>query len=148
MRSTFTAITAVGAIIAALAAPASARPWQQAWGDYDNNQQWHDASWWLQHQHDWVTSHHPEWTENYASTHGRIGDADRFHGRHYGDGGADRLAATEAIEAANAIRGYRGGYAVVAPRDRVEVRPETQHAYVDRDKISMKDSEPARIERN
>jgi hypothetical protein len=44
--------------------------------------------------------------------------------------------------------GYRGGYAVVASRDRVEARPETQHAYVDRDKISMKDSEPARIERN
>jgi hypothetical protein len=104
IRNTITAITAIGALIVALAVPASARPWQQAWGDYDANQQWHDASWWLQNQHDWVTSHHPEWTENYASTRGQIGDADRFHGRHYGDGGADRLANAASIEAADAAR--------------------------------------------
>jgi hypothetical protein len=41
--------------------------------------------------------------------------------------------------------GYREGYSV-APRERVEARPETQHATVDRDKISMRDSQPARTE--
>jgi hypothetical protein len=81
------------------AAPAAATSWQKSWGDYDNQQQWHDASWWLQNQHKWVISHHPEWTENYAGTRGQIGDSDRFHGRHYGDGGTDRSEAA-ALEAA------------------------------------------------
>ena len=43
--------------------------------------------------------------------------------------------------------GYRGGYSV-APRERAEARPETDHATVDRDKISMRDSQPSRTERN
>jgi hypothetical protein len=42
--------------------------------------------------------------------------------------------------------GYRGGYSA-APR--VEARPEAQHANVDRDKISLKDSDTVnRTERN
>jgi hypothetical protein len=101
IRNTLTAITAVGAMILTLAAPAFARPWQKAWGDYDSHQQWHDAGWWLQNQHNWVASHHPEWTDNYASTRGEIGDTDRFHAWHYGDGGFDRranAAATEAVK--------------------------------------------------
>jgi hypothetical protein len=41
---------------------------------------------------------------------------------------------------------YRGGYSA-APR--VEARPETQHAYVDRDKISLRDADTVnRTERN
>jgi len=93
IQNTLAAITVAGAMLLTFAAPAGATSWQKSWGDYDNQQQWHDASWWLQNQHDWVTSHHPEWTENYAKTRGQIGDSDRFHGRHYGDGGSDRLNA-------------------------------------------------------
>jgi len=102
IRNTVTASAAAGAMILMLAAPApaSARPWQQAWGDYDSHQQWHDASWWLENQHDWVTSHHPEWTDNYAATRGQIGDTDRFHVWHYGDGGFDRRVKAAAVEAA------------------------------------------------
>jgi len=99
IRNTLAAITIVGAMLLTFAAPASATPWQKSWGDYDSQQQWHDASWWLHNQHDWVISHHPEWTENYTATRGQIGDCDRFHGRHYGDGGSDRLNAA-ALQAA------------------------------------------------
>ena len=93
IRNTLAALTVAGSMLLTFAAPAAATPWQKSWGDYDNQQQWHDASWWLQNRHDWVTSHHPEWTENYARTRGQIGDSDRFHGRHYGDGGSDRVNA-------------------------------------------------------
>ena len=90
IRNTLTAIMVVGVMILTIAAPAAATPWQKSWGDYDRYQQWHDANWWLQNRHDWVTSHHPEWTENYAGTRGQIGDSDQFHVWHYGDGGFDR----------------------------------------------------------
>jgi hypothetical protein len=90
-------------MLLAIAAPAAAAPWQKAWGDYDTNQQWHNASWWLQNQHEWVIANHPEWTENYAGTSGQIGDSDRFHGRHYGDGGTDRSEAA-ALQAAKSER--------------------------------------------
>ena len=93
IRNSFAAISVAGAMFLAFAVPCAAAPWQKAWGDYDKQQQWHDASWWLQHEHSWVVSHHPEWTENYAATRGQIGDSDRFHGRHYGDGGTDRSVA-------------------------------------------------------
>ena len=93
IRNTLAAISVAGAMLLTVAAPASAAPWQKAWGDYDTNQQWHNASWWLKNRHDWVTLNHPEWTENYAKTRGQIGDSDRFHGRHYGDGGSDRSVA-------------------------------------------------------
>jgi hypothetical protein len=99
IRNTLAAITVAGALLFAIAAPASAAPWQKAWGDYDTNQQWHNASWWLQNQHEWVIANHPEWTDNYAATRGQIGDSDRFHGRHYGDGGTDRSEAA-ALQAA------------------------------------------------
>ena len=79
IRNTLTAIMVVGVMILTIAAPAAATPWQKSWGDYDSHQQWHNASWWLQNRHDWVTSHHPEWTENYAGTRGQIGDSDEFH---------------------------------------------------------------------
>ncbi|MGB0059506.1 hypothetical protein [Candidatus Binatus sp.] len=84
-----------------VAGPCAAAPWQQAWGDFDRQQQWHDAGWWLHNQHTWVVSHHPEWTENYAATRGQIGDSDRFHARHYGDGGTDRSVAAAAETAKN-----------------------------------------------
>ena len=90
VRNTLAAIVATGAMILMVAAPAAATPWQKAWGDYDSHQQWHDANWWLQNRHDWVIVHHPEWTDNYASTRGQIGDSDRLHVWHYGDGGFDR----------------------------------------------------------
>jgi hypothetical protein len=76
-----------------IAAPAAATPWQKAWGDYDSHLQWHDAGWWLQNRHAWVTTHHPEWTESYAEFPGQIGDYDRLHVWHYGDGGLDRQSA-------------------------------------------------------
>lgn len=94
IRNTLTALSLAGAMLLIVAAPASAISWQKSWGDYDNQQQWHGASWWLQNQHKWVIAHHPEWTENYAGTRGQIGDSDRFHGRHYGDGETDRSEAT------------------------------------------------------
>ena len=93
IRSTLAAIAVAGAMFLTFAAPAAATPWQKSWGDYDNQQQWHNASWWLKNRHDWVALNHPEWTENYAKTRGQIGDSDRFHGRHYGDGGTDRSVA-------------------------------------------------------
>jgi hypothetical protein len=99
-RNTLAALTVAGAVCLAASAPAFATPWQQAWGDYDSQQQWHDAGWWLQNRHDWVISHHPEWTENYAATRGQIGDSDSMHARHYGDGGYDRIV--KANEKANA----------------------------------------------
>jgi hypothetical protein len=99
IRTTLAALTVAGAMFLAIAAPSSAAPWQKAWGDYDTNQQWHNASWWLQNQHEWVIANHPEWTDNYAGTPGQIGDSDRFHGRHYGDGGTDRSEAA-AVQAA------------------------------------------------
>src|SRR5580692_3861537 len=100
IRNTLAAITIVGAMLLTFAAPASATPWQKSWGDYDSQQRWHDASWWLHNQHGWVISHHPEWTENYAATRGQIGDSDSMHARHYGDGGFDR--SVKANEKANA----------------------------------------------
>ena len=99
-RNTFAALTVAGAVCLAASSPAFATPWQHAWGDYDSHQQWHDAGWWLQNHHDWVISHHPEWTENYAATRGQIGDSDSMHARHYGDGGFDRIV--KANEKANA----------------------------------------------
>ncbi|MGA2456239.1 MAG: hypothetical protein ABSF85_01505 [Terriglobales bacterium] len=115
IRNTLAAIAVAGAMILTVAAPAAATPWQKAWGDYDSHQQWHDASWWLQNRHDWVTSHHPEWTENYAATRGQIGDSDRFHMWHYGDGGADRRSNAAAIDAAkNEARKARGTSAIRA----------------------------------
>ena len=99
IRNTLGAIAVTGAMLLTFAAPCAATPWQKSWGDYDQQQQWHNASWWLQHRHDWVISHHPEWTESYARTRGQIGDSDRFHGRHYGDGETDRSEAA-ALEAA------------------------------------------------
>jgi len=99
IRTTLAALTVAGAMLLTVVAPAAAAPWQKAWGDYDTNQQWHNASWWLQNQHRWVIANHPEWTDNYAATRGQIGDSDRFHGRHYGDGGTDRSVAA-AVQAA------------------------------------------------
>ena len=109
MRNTLTAIAVVAAMSLTIASSAAATPWQKSWGDYDSHQLWHDASWWLQNRHDWVTSHHPEWTENYGGTLGQIGDSDQFHVWHYGDGGFDRLSNAAAIEAAkNEARRARG----------------------------------------
>jgi hypothetical protein len=99
IRNTLAALSVAGAMLLTFAAPCGATPWQKSWGDYDNQQQWHDAGWWLQNRHDWVASHHPEWTESYAAIRGEIGDSDRFHGRHYGDGGSDRVNAA-ALKAA------------------------------------------------
>ncbi len=99
IRNTLAALSIVGAMLLTFAPPCAATPWQKSWGDYDSQQQWHDASWWLQNRHDWVASHHPEWTESYAAVRGQIGDSDRFHGRHYGDGGSDRVNAS-ALKAA------------------------------------------------
>src|SRR5579863_8783530 len=93
IRIALTALMLAGAVSIASAAPARATSWQKAWGDYDSQEQWHDASWWLQHRHDWVEVNHPEWTENYADTFGQIGDYDRYHVWRYGDGGFDRSSA-------------------------------------------------------
>jgi len=82
---------AAGAISLTMTGQAAAMgPWQKSWGDYDSHNQWHDASWWLQNRHHWVTMYHPEWTEHYAETRGQIGDSDRLHVWHYGDGSFDR----------------------------------------------------------
>ncbi len=98
LRNILTAIAVAGAMILTIAAPAVATPWQKSWGDYDSHNRWHDADWWLQNRHHWVTTHHPEWTENYAETIGQIGDYDRLHVWHYGDGGFDRLTARLATD--------------------------------------------------
>jgi hypothetical protein len=91
IRNTLTAIMAAGAISLTMTGQAAAMgPWQKSWGAYDSHNQWHDASWWLQNRHHWVTVHHPEWTEHYAETRGQIGDSDRLHVWHYGDGSFDR----------------------------------------------------------
>ena len=87
---TLAAIAVLGAMIMTVAAPAAATPWQKTRGDYDSDQQWHDANWWMQNQHDWVIVLPPEWTEDYAETPGQIGDSGRLHAWHYGDGGFDR----------------------------------------------------------
>lgn len=91
LRTTLTAIAIAGAIGFTIAAPCAAAPWQHTWGDYDRSQLWHDANWWLINQRAWVVVNHPEWTDNYAATRGQIGDYDRFHEWHYGDGALDRL---------------------------------------------------------
>jgi hypothetical protein len=108
-RNALAAMVVAAATSFAIAVPAGATPWQKAWGDYDNSQHWHDAGWWLENRPDWVTSHHPEWTENYATTRGQIGDSDGLHVRHYGDGGLDRIAAAAAIQPVkNETRKARG----------------------------------------
>src|SRR5271156_953280 len=89
-RNTFAALTVAGAVCLAASAPAFATPWQHAWGDYDSHQQWHDAGWWLQNQHDLLISHQREGTETCAATRGQIGYADSRHAPHCGDGGFDR----------------------------------------------------------
>jgi len=99
IRHAMTALGVTGALILALTAPVAAiQPWQQAWGDYDSHNQWHDASWWLKNRHHWVTVNHPEWTDNYADTYGQIGDSDRLHVWHYGDGSFDRNSAVDDLE--------------------------------------------------
>ena len=105
IRNGLAAISVAGAMILTVAAPAAATPWQKAWGDYDNHQQWHDANWWLQNRHDWVIEHHPEWTENYSGTRGQIGDSDQLHVWHYGDGGFDRSKAAAINGARNEAAG-------------------------------------------
>ena len=65
IRYHLTAMVVGGALILAMTGQAAAaRPWQKAWGDYDNHNQWHDADWWLKNRHHWVTVNHPEWTDN------------------------------------------------------------------------------------
>jgi hypothetical protein len=108
IRNTLAAIVVAGSMILTVVTPAAATPWQKAWGDYDSHQQWHDANWWLQNRHDWVSVHHPEWTESYARTRGQIGDSDRLHAWHYGDGGFDRRSTAAPINAAmNLVRTVR-----------------------------------------
>jgi hypothetical protein len=93
IRKILIGIVVVGALTMAVAGSAAAAgPWQKSWGDYDNHIQWHDAGWWLKNQPQWVAVNHPEWTENYSATRGQIGDYDRFHAWHYGDGSFDRLS--------------------------------------------------------
>lgn len=91
VRHFVTAMLAAGTLVLAMTTSAAAlRPWQNAWGSYDRNNQWHDAGWWLKNRPHWVIVHHPEWMDNYADTYGRIGDSDRLHAWHYGDGSFDR----------------------------------------------------------
>ncbi len=60
-----------------LTAPALAQlnPWPSplppapVWGDYDQGHVWHDASWWLENQPDWVRANHPEWWGDYDTDH-------------------------------------------------------------------------------
>jgi hypothetical protein len=105
IRNTLAAIVVAGSMILMVAPKAAAAPWQEAWGDYDNHQQWHNANWWMQNHHDWVIVHHPEWTESYARTRGQIGDSDRLHAWHYGDGGFDRRSIAVPTNAAmNEVR--------------------------------------------
>jgi hypothetical protein len=108
IRNGLAAIAVAGAMILTVAAPAAATPWQKAWGDYDNHQQWHDVNWWLQNRHEWVVEHHPEWTENYSGTRGQIGDSDQLHVWHYGDGGFDRSNSAALNAARNEARRSRG----------------------------------------
>lgn len=99
VRSALAAIVAIGAIIVMTTGPVAAtEPWQTSWGDYDCHEQWHNAAWWLQNQPAWATTHHPEWTDNYANTYGQIGDYDGLHLWHYGDGALDRESAALVID--------------------------------------------------
>ena len=68
-----------------------------------------------QNRHAWVTSHHPEWTDNYAATKGQIGDSDRLHQWHYGDGELDR-SNEAAINAARTEAKTSHGASVMKPR--------------------------------
>ena len=34
---------------------------QPAYGDYDEQRQWHDSNWWASNRRDWTRQHHPEW---------------------------------------------------------------------------------------
>jgi hypothetical protein len=31
------------------------------WGDFDTHHHWHDRSWWVKHHHNWVEQHHHDW---------------------------------------------------------------------------------------
>jgi hypothetical protein len=98
VRKALTMIAVLGGLILTTTATASAMgPWQKSWGDYDAQSQWHDAGWWLQNRHNWVTVNHPEWNENYSETRGQIGDSDRLHVWHYGNGSFDRSAGRSLI---------------------------------------------------
>ncbi|MDO8433769.1 MAG: hypothetical protein Q7S58_15310 [Candidatus Binatus sp.] len=57
-----------------------------AWGDYDENRQWHDYYWWHQNRPDWFWSHHPEWAANEPAWRDYDGDFDetrQWHDRNW-----------------------------------------------------------------
>ncbi len=60
--------------------------WQQltSWGDYDEDNTWHDAYWWHDNNPDWFYAQHPAWVS--LSPRWRVydGDYDDNHVWHYG----------------------------------------------------------------
>jgi hypothetical protein len=39
------------------------------YGDYDEQHQWHDQSWWVNNRRDWAEQHHPEWVRSQEGTY-------------------------------------------------------------------------------
>lgn len=89
---TLIAIVATGAFILAMTGDVAAMrpPFQKSCGDYDSHHQSHCAGWWSQNRQQVVTVYHREWTEVHAQPGGQMGDSERLHAWHYGDGSFDR----------------------------------------------------------
>jgi len=61
--------------------------WAQlmSYGDYDNNNQWHDAYWWHQNNPDFFYSNHPQWANFNPLWLAEDGAYDTNHTWHYGE---------------------------------------------------------------
>ena len=53
-------------------------------GDYDNDNNWHDAYWWHQNNPDFFYANHPNWISWYPDWLNTDGAYDAQHNWHYG----------------------------------------------------------------
>ncbi len=60
--------------------------WTQltSWGDYDDDNAWHDAYWWHDNNPDWFYESHPGWVALWPAWYNADGDYDENHVWHYG----------------------------------------------------------------
>ena len=58
--------------------------WLNEDGDYDNNNNWHNAYWWHQNNPDYFYANHPNWISWYPNWRNEDGAYDGQHNWHYG----------------------------------------------------------------
>jgi hypothetical protein len=50
--------------------------WLEQWGEYDTQNQWHDAYWWHQNNRQWFYNNRPEWVSYDSQWRNQDGDYD------------------------------------------------------------------------